>query len=95
MAGFIIATVTITNPEAFGRYAATIAGLAEKYGGEQVFKGGVLEVLEGNSPRNERIVVTRFPDTDAARAYLNDPVYKIGKQQRLGAAHVQIRLCED
>lgn len=95
MAAFIIATVTITDREAFARYAATIAGLAESYGGEQVYKGGVLEVLEGDSPADERIVVTRFPDAAAARAYIGDPLYKLGKEQRMGAARVQIRLCED
>lgn len=95
MAGYIIATVRILDRVAFAEYVNGVAGLSEEYGGEPIFKGGVLEVLEGDSAPDERLVVTRFPDIAKARAYVSDPRYQDAKRLREGAAIVQIRLCED
>lgn len=92
MPAFIVATVQISDSERFQKYGKTIAGLAEKYGGEPVVKGLVSDYLEGAAPAGERVVVLRFPDEASARAYTSDPVYLQGKAQRDGAAEVCMRL---
>lgn len=94
MTAFIVATVSIQDIDAFKAYSATIAGLAEKYGGKSIVKGMVTEVLEGNVPDEQRVVVSEFPDAESARNYINDPLYQEGKAKREGAAVVDMRLVD-
>lgn len=96
MAAYIVATVRVAEPEKFGLYLAAIAGLAEKFGGEYLVRGKVSEVLEGEDDLlEERVVVCRFPDADAARSYINSSEYQGGKAQRAGAGTVDNRLIVD
>lgn len=94
MAAYIVATVNILDPERFAEYSKGIAGLSESFGGEPVVKGAVAEYLEGANPGNERIVVSRFPDADAARGYINSTIYQAAKAKREGAVEVVMRLLE-
>jgi uncharacterized protein (DUF1330 family) len=94
MPAFIVATVTITDPERFAAYGRAIAGLSERFGGEAVVKGPVAAVLEGAGEVGERVVVTRFPDAAAARAYISSDTYRAAAAQREGAATVTMRLIE-
>jgi uncharacterized protein (DUF1330 family) len=94
MPAYLVGTVRILRPEAFGQYAASIKGMSAQYGGEPIVAGPVSEVLEGNSPVGERIVVTKFPDAGQARAYLTSPAYLAAKKLREGAAELELRLIE-
>ena len=95
MPAYIVATVRISDPDRFAAYGRLIAGLSERHGGTPVVRGPVVEVLEGGSPVGERVVVTRFPDADAARAYVNSPEYLAAQATRQGAAEVEMRLLVD
>ena len=95
MAAYIVATVQIQDPERFAAYGKAIAGLSEKHGGERVVAGPVREVLEGEGQVGERVVVSRFPDADAARGYIASAEYQAAKAQREGAAVVVMRLLVD
>ena len=95
MAVYIVATVTITDPDRFALYANGIAGLSEKYGGEPLVKGTVAQVLEGSCAPGERVIVTRFADADAASAYIQSAAYQAAAVHRKGAAHVVMRLVAD
>lgn len=92
MPAFIVATVAITNPEAFGRYARAIDGLAEQFGGRYVLRGPVSEMLEGDGKAGERVVVLEFADVDAARAFYTSDTYQAAKAHRDGAASLVMRL---
>ena len=92
MPAFIVATVSISDMEAFKAYSQAIAGLSEKHGGTSIVKGMVTEVLEGEVPDDQRVVVSAFPTAEAARGYINDPLYQEGKARREGAAVVEMRL---
>ena len=92
MPAFIVATVSISDMTAFKEYSKTIEGVSEKYGGEGIVKGSITEMLEGSAPEDQRVVVSKFPDADSAKAYVNDPVYLDGKAKRKGAAIVDMRL---
>jgi uncharacterized protein (DUF1330 family) len=92
MAAFLVATVRITDPAKFAEYAKAIAGLSERFGGEYIARGKVAEVLEGDVDPDERVVVSRFADADAARAYVSSPEYRAGAALRQGAAVVEMRL---
>lgn len=95
MPAYLVATVRITDPAQFALYAKAVAGLAERYGGEMIVRGPVTEVLEGDATPGERVVVTRFADAEAVRAYVGSSDYRLAKQLREGAATVTIRLLAD
>lgn len=95
MAAYLVATVRISDPVRFAGYAKAIAGVSERFGGEYVVRGKVAQVLEGDTDPDERVVVSRFPDADAARAYLASPEYRTGAGLRSGAAVVEMRLLTD
>jgi uncharacterized protein (DUF1330 family) len=94
MPAYIVATVSITDPARFADYARAIAGVSESFGGESLMKGVVAEMLEGEAPAGERVVVSRFPDAAAARAYVASDAYAAARALREGAAIVAMRLIE-
>lgn len=95
MAAYIVSTVTISDLARFGDYAKAIAGLSERHGGEYLVRGRIAEVLEGDVDLDERVVVSRFPTAEAARAYIGSPEYRAGAALREGAAIVASRLLID
>lgn len=95
MAAYIVATVRIADPERFAEYAKGIAGLSEQFGGEAVVKGPVVELLEGEGVVGERVVVSRYPDAESARAYIASAQYQAAAALRVGAAEVTMRLLVD
>lgn len=94
MPAYIVATVDILDPERFAAYGKAIAGLSESFGGEPIVRGATLEYLDGEGPASQRVVVTRFPDAAAARAYIGSDAYQAARLQRAGAAAVTMRLLE-
>lgn len=94
MPAFLVGTVRITDAEAFAKYGAAIKGLSANFGGESIMAGAVMDVMEGNSPVGERVVVSKFPTAELARAYLTSPAYLAAKALRAGAAEVELRLIE-
>lgn len=89
---FLVATVTISNIDAFKAYLAEIDGVSERFGGRYICRGPVSETFEGHVPDGERVVVVEFPTEEAARAYINSAEYARGKALREGGAVVQMRL---
>lgn len=88
MAAYIVATVRVHDREKFAEYLKAVAGVAETFGGEYVLRGKVAQVLEGDVDPAELVVVLRFADADAARAYVNSPQYLAGKAHRTGGGGV-------
>ncbi len=69
-----IAHVTVTDDEAYGRYAALAGPAIAAHGGEFLARGGRYVQLEGKDrPRN---VVARFPSLEAAEACYHSPEYQ-------------------
>ncbi len=94
MPAYIISIVRVLDPERYAAYAAAIAGLSAQFGAEPVTKGPVVECLEGEAPAGETVVVSRFPDAQAARDYINSERYQAAKRLRDGAVEVVMRLVE-
>ena len=94
MAAFIVATVRITDRGAFMRYVEQLGNLSAQFGGEPVVRGAAIAILDGEAEPGERVVVTRFPDADAIRAYFSSPAYQAARTHRIGAGEAIIRLVE-
>lgn len=69
-----IAHVTVTDADAYGRYAKLAGPAIEKHGGRFLARGGRFVQLEGRErPRN---VVAQFPSVEAAEACYHSPEYQ-------------------
>jgi uncharacterized protein (DUF1330 family) len=88
MTAYIWTTVQSGEPAAYQAYAKAAAQVAAGFGGEYLLRGVVEEVFEGACEDASRAVLIRFPDADAARAYMASDGYKAAKALREGAGGV-------
>lgn len=74
MGALWIAHVTVTDEEAYKKYAALATEAIAAHGGHFIARGGRYVQLEGRDrPRN---VVARFPDLETAEACYRSDVYQ-------------------
>ncbi len=87
-----IAHVTVTDEDAYGKYA-TLAGPAiTKHGGKFIARGGRFVQLEGRArPRN---VVARFDSVEAAEACYHSPEYQEALNHARGASERELLIVE-
>lgn len=72
--GYIIAHVTVKNPEAYKEYVERDTPILKNLGGNFVIRGGQSQVMEGSA--HQRHVVIEFPSYEAALTAYNDPEYQ-------------------
>jgi uncharacterized protein (DUF1330 family) len=93
MPAYIIAQINITDPQKYQEYAKLAGPATAKYGGKFLTRGGAKTELEGRIPY-QRIVVTEYPDVEAAKRFYNSPEYQEAKSKRLGAADFNMIIVE-
>lgn len=87
-----IAHVTVTDDEAYGRYAKLAGPAIEKHGGYFIARAGRYVQLEGTDrPRN---VVAKFPTLEAAEACYRSPEYQAALDHARGAAERELVIVE-
>jgi uncharacterized protein (DUF1330 family) len=94
MPAYIIVDTKITDPEAYDRYKALAKPIAETYGGEYLARGGELDVVQDDLWTPARLVIIRFPDMAAARAFTDAPEYAPVKAIRLGASQATLAIVD-
>ena len=75
MSAFLIVDTAIDNAAAYDEYKRLAKPIAEQYGGRYRVRGGALDVIETDLWAPTRIVIIEFPDTAAARAFVDSPEY--------------------
>jgi uncharacterized protein (DUF1330 family) len=93
MAAYIIARVTVTDPEKYEGYKALSPAAIAAHGGRFVVRGGPVQTLEGE-PESRRIVVLEFPTIEAAETFYHSAEYAAARDKRRGAAEFQMILVE-
>ena len=73
--GYLVATLDLHNPNAYGPYRDQVPALIERHGGRYLVRGGAVEALEGQTDFS-RVVVVEFPSVEAVKAFYNDPDYQ-------------------
>jgi uncharacterized protein (DUF1330 family) len=81
MAAYVIADVTITDPERYPDYARLVPATLEPYGGRFLVRGGTTEAAEGEW-HPQRLVVIEFPSLEQARAWYESPEYEPARELR-------------
>ena len=95
MAAYMIVIAAIRDRDAFvSGYGAAAAALIPRFGGEYLLRGPGAELLEGEQGEGASIVISRWPDRDAARRFWNSPEYAEVRKLRQGLAEVQVLLIE-
>ena len=84
MAAYVIADVKVTDPEQYKHYMALTPDAVRAAGGEFLVRGGETAVLEGQWEPN-RMVMIRFADMAAARAFYYSAPYTEARGKRQGA----------
>ncbi|RME14407.1 MAG: DUF1330 domain-containing protein [Alphaproteobacteria bacterium] len=87
-----IAHVTVTDPEAYGRYAALAGPAIAQHGGTFLARGGRYVQLEG--PDRPRNVVALFPSLEAAEACYRSPEYQTALDHARGASQRDLLIVE-
>ena len=93
MTALWISHVTVTDEEAYGRYAKAAGPAIAAYGGAFLARGGRFQQMEGvERPRN---VVARFPSFEAAVACYESPEYQAALSHAEGAAERELVIVEE
>jgi uncharacterized protein (DUF1330 family) len=87
-----IAHVTVTDEDAYARYAALATEAIAAHGGEFLARGGRYVQLEGTD--RARNVVARFPSLEAAEACYRSQTYRQALSHARGAAERDLVIVE-
>ncbi|TVP69838.1 MAG: DUF1330 domain-containing protein [Rhodobacteraceae bacterium] len=93
MSALWIASVEVTDPDAYAEYAKRATPAIAAHGGVFLARAGRMIVLEGRArPRN---VVARFPSLEAAEACYNSPEYQEALSFARGASERDLIVVEE
>ncbi len=82
MAGYIIAYVDIDDPVRYAEYIKMVPATIAHYGGKFIARGGRSEVLEGNVPLPQRLVIIEFESMERAKEWWSSEEYRAAKALR-------------
>lgn len=95
MPAYMIVTAQIADRDAFIQgYGMAAARLVEQFGGRYVLRTPGAELLEGGFGEGASMVISQWPDKQAAKAFWNSPEYAEVKKLRDGLADCQVLLVE-
>ncbi len=72
MTAYVVATLTVTDPDKMAAYRERAADALARHGGEVLAAAPAPHVLEGG-PGPSAAAVIRFADAQNARAWISDP----------------------
>ena len=87
-----IAHVHVTDPEAYGRYAALAGPAIVAHGGRFLARGGRYVQLEGTA--RERNVVAVFPSLEKAVECYHSSAYSAARAHAAGACERELMVVE-
>lgn len=75
MPAYIIGHITIKDPDKWADYCSRVPATFATWGGELVFRGKTIAVLNGEHGHTDT-VVARFPDRAALAGWHDSPAYQ-------------------
>ena len=83
--GYVIAQITITDPDAYPAYVAMVQPTIEAFGGRFLVRGGRGQSYEGTPP-GDRNVIIEFPSFQSADEWYHSDLYAAAKAVRQSAS---------
>jgi uncharacterized protein (DUF1330 family) len=95
MPAYMIISAKIADRDAFiNGYGKAAAALITQFGGQYVLRARGAEMLEGSFGEGASVVISQWPNKDAAKRFWNSPEYAEVKKLRDGLADCQVLLIE-
>ena len=91
-AGYVIAEIDVTDPDAYKKYAEQVPATVAASDGRYLVRGGKIQPVEGEAPK--RVVVLAFESVEKARAWEYSPAYEAIKPLRHSSAKSRIFIVE-
>ena len=90
---YVIAQASVCNPEQYEGYKALAGAAVAQYGGKYIVRGGATHLLEGDwAP--PRLVILEFESVEQAKRFYDSPEYRAAREQRRGAAKMNMLVVE-
>jgi uncharacterized protein (DUF1330 family) len=93
MSIYLVAEITVHDPDQYQEYARQVPAFIEKYSGTYCIRGGEVISQEGDW-QPQRLIVIKFPSKQHATAFLEDPGYQPVAEIRHRAATTKMVLAE-
>ncbi len=90
--GYVIARISVYDPEGYKAYAAKASAAIAQYGGTPLARGGRYELAEGEG--RARNVIIEFPSFEQAQAYFHSPDYMEARRLRWPIALGEVVIVE-
>jgi len=81
MSAYVIADITVNDPERYEEYKKLAPPSIAAYGGKYLARGGKYEKLEGNW-EPDRVVILEFESLETAKKFINSPEYSKARDLR-------------
>jgi uncharacterized protein (DUF1330 family) len=91
---YVISEVTFRDEDAAARYREIAARAVAEHGGRYLARGAVPDMIEGDRPGGERLVVIEFPSAERARAWYGSETYAQALAHRDAALERRLTLVE-
>lgn len=92
MSAYLIIQATVKDWDRFKQYTQVVPGIVAKFGGEYIVQGAA-ELIEGPfDPAS--VVISKWPDKSAARAFWDSEEYQQAIPLREGTGSFNIMLVE-
>ncbi|WP_394779410.1 DUF1330 domain-containing protein [Undibacterium sp.] len=75
---YVVAEITVTNPDGYADYRPLSTASLEQYGGTFLVRGGAREQMEGEDAQHNagwRTVITEFPSMEQAKKWYESVEY--------------------
>lgn len=85
----MIAELDVTDPSWVRDYIANVTPLVERMGGRYLARTGAIDVVEGDRPPPQTIVLIEWPSKEAADAFYDSDDYRPYREARQAGARNQ------
>jgi uncharacterized protein (DUF1330 family) len=86
---YIVANLYIEDADEYRKYEKGFFPVFTKHGGEFVTFDDNTHTFEGQAPRQGRMIIGKFPNEAAARAWYDDPEYQAISEHRRAGTQLQ------
>jgi len=94
MKSYVLSEVKIVDPAQADEYRQLAAASIAAYGGEYVVRAGEREVLEGEWPSDQVVILVAFPNKETAQHWYHSPEYAKALKIRQTALERRLILLE-
>ena len=94
MPAYVVAWVTVTDPESMGQYGAQVTAVTERYGGRYLFSGPGARGLEGDWSADGMAII-EFPTQEDAQHWYDSEEYAPLRALRQAAGPTSLLMTPD